>query len=347
MLIPYELKRRCVNAEGSARDIYNNIFLPEHEGMSFETFRRKLKLWRRQTFADNATLEAGTYGGFIAHGATVQVNGNGEITQAWIKQSVDDGTFDRLVEVIKESAEPLQFTQPHDGTGMLEIPLFDLHFPLSDHAETFNRIVNIISGKTWEQTYIIIGQDMFHNDDMRGRTSKGTPIEKADIPLAWKMARAFWWGVISTALEHSANVSLIYSKGNHDESLAWAFVQSIREAFPQLEVDDSLKQRKCISWGKIFIGITHGDYRQNSNNDMRGQFSITFPQEFANAKVREIHAGHLHHETSADVYGVMCRRLSRNGIYDNWSDDEGYIGALQRFMLFEWESDRLSAIRYV
>ena len=93
MTIPYDLKKLCVKAhiEKTAREIYNDIFVPAHgDGMSFQTFSRRLREWQRERMADDDTLELGTYGGFTAHGATVQVNGDGEITQAWMKQKAED-----------------------------------------------------------------------------------------------------------------------------------------------------------------------------------------------------------------------------------------------------------------
>ena len=42
--------------------------------------------------------------------------------------------------------------------------------------------------------------------------------------------------------------------------------------------------------------------------------------------MREIHAGHLHHEKEEDCYGVMCRRLSTSNKTDKWHLDNGYVG---------------------
>ena len=72
-----------------------------------------------------------------------------------------------------------------------------------------------------------------------------------------------------------------------------------------------------------------------------------FPEEFANATVREVHAGHLHRESEADIYGVMVRRLSSGSKGDDWSDREDFIGTHKRFMLFEWSPDKLNAIYYI
>lgn len=349
--IDLETKKTCVelNAQGkNSREIYEEYFSKQHSGMNYQTFRAKLKQWKKRTFADEKTLECGTYAGFTAHNATVQVNANGEITQAWIKQATNDIDFAELCDVIRENANPINIEREiEDCDGMLEIPLYDLHFPLSDHKETLLNVKEIIRAKRRETVYIIIGQDLFHNDDMRGRTSSGRQIEKVDIPAAWRMAWDFYQDVIITSLKNSENVHIVYSKGNHDECLAWAFVQALKERFPRTQVDDSLKARKCIYWQECFIGITHGNNSNSKNNDLRSQFTIEFPWQFAGAKVREIHCGHLHHEREADLFGVMIRRLSRSGVTDEWSDDEGFIGSHNRSMVFEWTTGRLKAIYYV
>lgn len=307
-----------------------------------------MQRWRKKVWPDRKTLDGGTYEGFTAHNATVQVNSEGEIVQAWIKQTLDDGQWDRLLEVIRENTEPVKIEPVSgDGSGMLEIPLWDMHLPLSDHMESVGELLGIIGRQKWDEINIVIGQDMFHNDDMRGRTSSGRAIEKVDIPEAWEIAKSIWYSVIDEALRQSGRVNLIYSVGNHDESLSWSFVQMLKDHYPQVNVDDRLKQRKCIYWNGCFIGLTHGHYMKNRMHDLRGQFTIEFPEEFSKAAVREIHAGHLHSEAEGDLYGVMVRRLSRNGETDKWSEDEGFVGAHRRFMIFEWALGRLRAVDYV
>lgn len=349
--IDIEIKKQCVDAYNSGtppKEIYQNIFQPENPKTTYESFKRYLRLWRKTTYPDSKTLSAGTYEGFTAHNATVQVNGEGEIVQAWIKQQLDDSQWDLLLQKIHENAEPIRI-KPKKGTGsgMLEIPLYDMHLPLSDHIETIELLLEIINRQKWDEVNIVVGQDMFHNDDVRGRTASGRVIEKVDIPKAWEMAKNIWYSVIELSLRQSNRVNLIYSVGNHDESLAWAFVQMLKDHYPQLNVDDRFKQRKCIFWNGCFIGITHGCYTKNKNNDLRGQFTIEFPDEFSKSSVREIHAGHLHHEMESDLYGVMIRRLSRNGVTDQWSEDEGYVGSHKRFMVFEWIPNSLKAIYYI
>ena len=352
MTISLEIKQNCVEMWKSgktARAVYDEYFHEVHPSMGYETFRTKLKRWKRQKMADPVSLAAGTYPGFTAHAATVQLDRNGELTQVWVKQTADEKNFDELLDVIRASTNPVLIPAPEPVSEpwMLEIPLFDLHFPLSDQSEALGRLLEIIRSRVWEEINIVIGQDMFHNDDFRGRTSSGRDIEKVDMAKAWEMARNFWYTAISAALEQAECVRIMYSKGNHDESMSWAFVQMLKAMFRQVDVNDAMLQRKVIEWRGCFIGITHGHYKKSTKNDLRGQFTIQFPEAFARSKVREIHAGHLHNEEEKDIYGVMVRRLCRDGITDEWCDDEGFVGAHRRFMVFKWQPNRLAGIDYI
>ena len=355
MTIPLELKAKCAELyrEGmGAREIYAEHFCKEHEGMSFDTFRRKLRTWRKRQYAESDTLYAGTYAGFTAHNATVQVGADGSITQAWIKQSAEDVDWEAVAEVVKSAAPvcPLSPAPTDEDTGMLEIPLFDMHFGVAevgDYNDTFARIGALLRQRRWAEVNFIIGQDLIHNNDLRGNTAKGTRIERVDIPAAWADAQRFYFPLIELATAQSGRVRLLYSKGNHDECISWCFIQALKARYPAIEVDDTLAPRKCISWKGCFIGFTHGNGARSRNNDLRSQFTIEFPMEFAAATVREIHAGHLHSESEGDLYGVMVRRLGSGVPTDEWNDNEGYIGAHKRFMVFEYTPGRLSAIHYV
>ena len=351
-MVSLDVKQECIRLRKAgmpAKQIYNEYFNKVCPNVMGEhNFRSKLPIWMRKLEVSDELLESGTFNGFYAHNATVQVAADGSIRQAWIKQSEIENQWDDLLTAVKENTSPLSVEYAEDcADAMLEIPLFDMHFPFVNEQKVFTQLYGIISKDFWKEINIVVGQDMFHNDDFRGRTSSGREIEKVDIVNAWKRADAFWTSVIELCVKHSKNVNLIYSKGNHDESLAWCFVKMLECKFPQIHVDSSLKQRKCIEWQGCFIGITHGEYRQNKNQDLRGQFTIQFPEQFARCKVREIHTGHFHHEQECDVYGVMVRRLATGKKLDGWSDDNGYVGGHKRFMVFEWSPDALKSIHYL
>lgn len=356
-VIPIEVKKTCcqMRAEGRPyREIYKEYFVNavENPGI-YESFRKMAYKWSQKTFPDDTTLECGTYEGFIAHNATVQVSKSGEIVQAWIKQKAVDFDPEEFVAAIRESVEPFVYTpiEPSTSTRMLEIPLFDMHWGVAfmDYYEpVLNELLDLITSKTWDRIVIPFGQDFFHNDSIvNGQTTKGTAIEKVDMIRAVKEGKTFMYALIDTAIQCANEVEVIYSAGNHDRSTAWMFMQVLLERYGPSVVDDSLEYRKVITHGKNSIMVTHGDSKQATAKNLAHIFPIAFAEEFANADVREVHAGHLHHEAEADIYGVMVRRLSSGGKVDGWSNKEDFIGTHRRFMVFEWDQKKLKSIHYI
>lgn len=349
-MIPYSLKAKCVSLSSTmtAREIYEQIFQPQHDAMSYDTFKRKLREWKKKPMADEMTLSRGTYPSFTAHAATVQVGSDGRITQAWIKQQQDTLDWLKIRNIVCKDAPKSDITPTSvSGKTMLEIPLFDLHFGVADfecYRDSLSEILGIISEKHYDEINILIGQDALHTNDMRGHTAKGTEVQRTNFPKAWGDAWRFFRAIIDMALEHSPHVCLRYSKGNHDECSTWCFFKALQAVYPQCACDDSLRPRKCIYWKGCFIGFGHGEYTK-SNNLLFQNFVLDFPKEFADAKVREIHSGHLHRESIDN--GMMVRRLPSAVPADQWSQDNGYIGVNKRFMIFEWAENRLKTISYV
>lgn len=356
-VIPAEVKKNCceMHAAGkSYRDIYNNYYVKSVDTpATYQGFRRMVYKWMKKRFADPATLEAGTYDGFIAHDATVQISASGEIVQAWIKQKASDFDPEEFLEAIRENVERIEWEkQEYDSASrMLEIPLFDMHWGVAymDHYEpVLTELLDLVTSRPWDKIVIPFGQDFFHNDSIvKGETTKGTVIEKVDMKRAVKESRIFMTTLIDVALKNAHEVKVFYTPGNHDRSISWMFVQVLLERYGPGVVDDSLEYRKVIHYGSNSIMITHGDSKQATAKNLAHIFPISFPEEFANASVREVHAGHLHHEAEADIYGVMVRRLSSGGKVDDWSNKEDFIGTHRRFMVFEWDKYALKSIHYI
>lgn len=358
--IPIKVKKTCLRMREDGKtlkDIYNNYYAPQFENpCTYKAFTRQMHKWKDIVFPDNTTLECGTYEGFTAHGATVQVSKSGEIVQAWIRQKADEFDTEEFIAAIREAVEPYEFDAPEltDTSRMLEIPLFDMHWGVAFmdyYKPVMDEIIRLIRSRHWDKIVIPFGQDFFHNDSIvKGETTKGTQIEKVDMKRAVKEGREFMYNIIETALTKSNTIEVLYTPGNHDSSISWMFMQVLLERYGRVRrarIDDSLEYRKVISYGKNSIMITHGDSKQATAKNLAHIFPISFPTEFAYANVREIHCGHLHHESEADIYGVMVRRLSSGGKKDDWSDKEDFVGAHSRFMLFEWDLNKLKSIYYI
>ena len=352
-MIPYDVKRKCVDLSKQGKpykEIYSECIKP-YNSMSFRSFGRRMAEWKSKVVEDGKTLEAANLAyKFAPHASTVQVNGKGEVIQAWIKQHTEN-RIEELLEAIKANT-PIAQIQPKvikEADGMLEIPLFDMHFGIADmefYRDTLADILAIVASKHWDRIVIPVGQDLFHNDSIvKGVTTKGTLIEKVDLKKAVYDAKTFYFNLIDTALQSANEVSVMYSPGNHDKTVGWLFVQMLKVRYGDI-VDDSTAERKAIWWNGCFIGITHGDKHTDNVNGLRGKFTMEFPALFATAKVREIHTGHLHREDSRDEYGVLVRRVCCGNKNDDWTTDEGYKSQ-KRFMLFEYAPNRLKSIHYV
>lgn len=352
-MIPYDVKRKCVDLANQGkpyREIYAEC-IEHYNTMSLRSFLRRMPEWKGKIATDEKTLEAANLAyKFAPHASTVQVNAKGEVIQAWIKQHTEN-RIEELLEAIWNNT-PIAQIEPkviEDAEGMLEIPLFDMHFGIANmeyYRETLEEILAIVSSKHWDRIVIPVGQDLFHNDSLvKGVTTKGTLIDKVDLKQAIYDAKTFYFNIIDKAIESANEVGVIYSPGNHDKTVGWMFVQMLKVRYGDI-VDDTTTERKAIWWNGCFIGITHGDKATDTVNGLRGKFTMEFPTLFAMAKVREIHTGHLHREGSRDEYGVQVRRMSTGNKDDSWTFDEGYKSQ-KRFMLFEWMPDRLKSIHYV
>ena len=356
-VIPVEVKKTCCQMYAAGkhwREIYDDYYARVvADPTSYNSFRGMANRWMKKRFADETTLEAGTYEGFTAHDATVQVSASGEIIQAWIKQKASDFDPEKFLEAIRGNIERFEW-EPRlnsQATRMLEIPLFDMHWGLAYmdyYKPVLDELLDLITSRHWDQIVIPFGQDFFHNDSIvKGETTKGTAIQKVDTIRAVKESATFMYALIDTALECANEVKVFYSAGNHDLSVSWMFIQVLLERYGPSVVDDTLEYRKVVVYGKNAIMLTHGDSKQATAKNLAHIFPIAFPEEFANVNVREVHAGHLHHEAEADIYGVMVRRLSSGGKVDDWSNKEDFIGAHRRFMVFEWDRFKLKSIHYI
>ena len=355
--IPIQVKKTCcqMHSQGKTpKQIYNDYYTYAVDGAAnYESFCRMLRKWKSTEYPDDTTLTCGTYEGFIAHDATVQVSKSGEIIQAWIKQKAGALDPDEFIKAIQDNVEPFVYTPTDhdDSSRMLEIPLFDMHWGVAfmDYYEpVLNEILDIITSRHWDKIVIPFGQDFLHNDSIvDGKTTKGTPIEKVDMIRAVKEGLQFMHALIDTALQCANEVKVVYSAGNHDMSMSWMFVQALLAKYGPGIVDDSFEYRKVVTYGKNAIMLTHGDSKRAIPKNLAPIFSIAFPDEFAKADIREVHAGHLHSESDTDVFGVMVRRLSSGGKVDDWSDKEDFIGTHRRFMVFEWDQKKLASIHYI
>lgn len=255
--------------------------------------------------------------------------------------------FDELLDTIKDVPKYNIGAYINNKESYLSIPLSDMHFgvaTIDDYKETQNKILEII-GKQHQEILFIIGNDMLHHDNLKGTTANGTRIQDVDMVKAWEDAKLFYYPLLEYALQNSNKVKVVFTKGNHSESMEYAFIQMLKERYKQIEFDDSLKDRKVHMLGLNYIGTSHGDKKKM--NQISNNFAVEYPQEWSKAKTRTVFVGHYHFEKVHDRDGIVIRQLPTRAPTDDWHDDNGYTTAAKRFQVFQYDYDSERCIHYV
>lgn len=253
-----------------------------------------------------------------------------------------------LLEIVKQTPKITYRPKVNKNTNKyLLLSLYDMHFGIADYKYYMPTQAKILEKlkNSYKEVLLVVGQDAFHNDDFRGRTSSGRQIEQVDMVKAWKDATLFFEPIIKESLERNSKVSIVYSKGNHSETIEWAFVQYLKARYPQCQVDDSLKERKTHMLGNNFIGMNHGDKKNEKR--LPENFATEFPLEWSKATTRTVFTGHRHHEMVIDIGGVLVRRMPTRNETDQWHEDMGYTTSHKRFQIHEFSEDEQLASYYV
>lgn len=264
-----------------------------------------------------------------------------------VKPRKNGFNFDKLLKSIKQVPQ-VKITPIHTKEKTyLSVPLADMHFGIATYEyykDTQARIINLIQ-KGHEEILFVIGNDLLHHDNHRNQTASGREIEQADMVQAWEDAKKFYYPLLEYALLNASKVKVVYIKGNHSETLEWAFIQMLKTRFNQIEFDDEYKERKVHMLGLNYIGCTHGDKKRMQN--LSENFAVEFPAEWSIAATRTVLTGHLHHERVIDKGGLVLRQLPTGVNADMWHVDMGYTTAHKRFQVFEYDYDAERCIYYV
>lgn len=337
-------------------DIYNHYVSETQSDMRLTSFDRMLRE-KRKYFTDEGTIKTKTvFEDMAIERATVQYNlAKDEVTNVWVKTKSNAKQIEKLGEYI-EKIKPITFKTPRKQAcdRLLEIPLFDMHFGVNTFADYSNaqmELLEVISDKIYDKIIFVIGQDMLHNNDLRGHTAKGTDIEKVDMVSAFDNAFMFYSPLIETAIKQAKEVELIYSKGNHDESTSLWFMKMLEKLFPQCRCDCGLQDIKVRTYHKCFIAWSHSDKGKKSipgnAKDIRGVLATRFIKEYAATNCREVHLGHEHTEKESDAYGFTIRKQPTLTKIDEWSEENDFVGNHQRFKIYEYNQQKLKNILYV
>lgn len=270
-----------------------------------------------------------------------------KITVKKLKQGFD---FDKLEEIVTTKPK-YKFNSGNkinvDGEYLL-VSLVDMHWGISDfehYKDVQDKLLTMLD-KEYKEVLFIIGNDLFHSDSIySSRTSNGTILEEVDMVKAWEEVSRFFIPVIQKAQNRNSKITVMYTRGNHSESIEFCYIQYLKAVFPDLNYLDSLDDRKVHMLGANFIGSFHGD--KKSEKRVAENFATEFPTEWSKATTRTVFSGHYHHEMVLDAGGILIRRLPTKNKEDFYHSTRGYTTSHSRFQVHEFNETEQTGLFYL
>lgn len=184
-----------------------------------------------------------------------------------------------------------------------------------------------------EKILIPVGNDTFEiNDD-----TNTTPKNHNALYVDGRYIQVFERGVecLKQIVDHCleiAPVELIWVQGNHDPQISLHLVRELASWYhheKDVSVDVTPPKRKCVIYGKTFLGFTHGVGLKL--NQIPAIFMSEFRDKLYGCNHIEIHLGHTHQMKDTNVLtgsteggGVRVRVLQSLTARSNWEYEMGF-----------------------
>lgn len=249
---------------------------------------------------------------------------------------------------------PREYPKNNNGR-MLEVPIVDLHLnklawneetgedydskiATERFKETILKIKNRVIGD-FERVIFPIGNDYFNIDGADNATFKGT---RQDVDSRFSKMYITGTNLINWALNELSEIAPVYAflvPGNHDATLSFCAINTVAAYFredPFITVDINPNSRKYVWHGNNLIGFTHMDKEKKR---IEGNMQQEASEAWGKTIYREWHGAHLHSEHAKETNGIIIRNLSSVTGTDLWHHDSGYVGAIARTQVFDWDRE--------
>jgi hypothetical protein len=130
---------------------------------------------------------------------------------------------------------------------------------------------------------------------------------------------------IDAALEKHQEIKVINAIGNHDEQTGMA-MSCILDAFywkePRVEIELSSAHVHYHRFGKVLIGVTHGDTIKPQQLPLL--MATDRREDWGETTHRYWYTGHIHTHQLHDIQGVECESFRTLAAPDAWTASMGY-----------------------
>ena len=277
--------------------------------------------------------------------------------KVWLKKiKVDfrESVFIDLINKLKtKKIKSFQYDEPASDGHVLFMGLYDIHFgKLAWHRETgtdwdlkitkrgfIAAVADLLTrAKPYRISKIMfpLGNDFFQIDQFIdgkiGATAKGTPQDTDG-----RMAKILHTGMeaMVEAVQMCAEVApieVVWVPGNHDWNTSYYLANIIDARFhndDRVTVDISPMPRKYKRYGKVLVGLTHGNEEKHA--DLPGIMAGEAKKDWAKADDYIWFLGHFHRRkemrfNAGETYGAVRVLIlpSLSGT-DAWHHKRGYV----------------------
>jgi hypothetical protein len=361
-----EKEQLTIESDGRTKtlDYRGNLQITTLEDLIKET-KIDLELWNIDrhivnkwdtTFVDKATGQAEISQNF-------QVKAFMSIKQNAIETFNANEVFKQLLAEYKPIPyKKIKYETPREN-NLLEINIFDLHLGKLCWAgetgenydvkiaskrfmEAITKLIARASSSEFNKILFPVGNDFFNSDTILNTTTEGTP---QDEDLRWQKTFKLGVQLLVQGIDYMrqyAPVDVVIIPGNHDMQRCFFLGETLSAWYRNAEdvnVDNGAALRKYYRYGKVLIGLTHG------NNEKEASLGHLMTREcrklLAETDYWEWHLGHFHKKKAVkypmldENLGITIRYMSSLSGTDGWHFKKGYVGTAKAAEAYLWNYD--------
>ena len=196
-------------------------------------------------------------------------------------------------------------------------------------------------GSNIEQLLMPIGNDGMNSEGLSKATTAGTP---QDDYMGWRQSFRGYWQLMDTAitwLSKKVPVKVVIVQGNHDFERMFYIGELLESRYtnnPNIEVDNSLNERKYYQYGSNMFLNFHGDKVKRQNIPLL--MATEEPIMWSTTKFREALVGHIHKELVDEIMGTKVRHIPSICGNDEWHKGRAYVGTQRVGQMHIYHFDR-------
>lgn len=287
---------------------------------------------------------------FVVKGVSTLYDEDGKQRAQWVKTKVDEYQVEEnlklLIADMTSEARGLSKIIPEpkivEEDLLAVYPIGDPHFGMyawaaeagndfdTEIAErlTLGAVDRLVASAPAAETAILapLG-DVMHADDSKNRTPQSGNQLDVDTrhQRVMLIANRAIRRAIYRCLEKHKKVIVRILQGNHDPHSAFAVAMAIHDHFennPRVVVDLSPSYFWYYRFGKVLIGLTHGD--KAKGKDLLGVMATDKAEDWGQTKFRYFYHGHLHESGKKEMPGLLVEWFRTLAPSDAWAAGEGY-----------------------